>query len=310
MKTSDAAHELFLNYACNAKCPFCYNPPITPELLRRELSFEAAAASLYAGAKSGARRLNLHGGEVTLRDDLPKILALARKLGFTHITVVTNGVRLAQPGYAASLVECGATDFRISIHAAKAEVHDALLALPGAFDKAVRGLEELRRLEVGTGLNYVLVRSNLGELAGCLDRFVIGGWVEDAIVYYPHRRGMMALNSPSAPTYAEAAAAVRVGAEGLRSAGHLAKLYLGNFVPCVLPELKERMLDWELDGAAAVMTNPEEKTADVVAEKRSHRVKVRGCASCVLSARCAGIEPEAVSASGESCFVALQGAAA
>lgn len=310
MKTSDAAHELFLNYACNAKCPFCYNPPITPELLRRELSFEAAAASLYAGAKNGARRLNLHGGEVTLRDDLPKVLALARKLGFAHITVVTNGVRLAQPGYAAGLVECGATDFRLSIHAASPAVHDALLALPGAFDKAVASLRELKRLGSGIGLNFVLVRSNLGELAPFLRRFVLEDGLEDVIVYYPHRRGMMALNEAEAPAYPEAAAAVRAGASALRSAGRLSALWLGNFVPCVIPELRERMLDWESEGAAAVMTGPEEKTADVAAEKRSHRVRVSACRLCALKDRCSGVEPEAVRAGGEACFVPLQGAAA
>ena len=108
-----------------AKCPFCYNPPITPELLRRELSFEDAARSLYSGSKNGARLLNLHGGEVTLRDDLPKILALSKKLGFKQITVVTNGVRLKHLTYVRRLVTAGATHFRLSIHSAEAPIHDS-----------------------------------------------------------------------------------------------------------------------------------------------------------------------------------------
>jgi uncharacterized radical SAM superfamily Fe-S cluster-containing enzyme len=40
--------------------------------------------------------IQLSGGEPALRQDLPEIVALARKMGFDHVQVNTNGLRLAQ----------------------------------------------------------------------------------------------------------------------------------------------------------------------------------------------------------------------
>lgn len=47
-----------------------------------------------------------------MRNDLPQIIALARQLGFNHIQVNTNGIRLAQDyDFTKALKESGLTDF-------------------------------------------------------------------------------------------------------------------------------------------------------------------------------------------------------
>lgn len=299
MRTTEPVFELFLNYACTAKCPFCYNPPITPELLRRDLSFEQAAEALYKGARSGARLLNLHGGEPTLRDDLPKLLALAKKLGFSRITVVTNGVRLGDEGYARALVAAGATHFRVSVHAAEASLHDKIVAIPGAFEKLRAGLGLLRAEGVPAGLNFVLIRSNLGALEPFIRRFMLEDGHDDVIVYFPHRRGMMALNEASEGiSYADAAGPVRRAAALAEGRG----LLLANFTPCVLPELAGLMIDWGEERGRTAMVHPEGKTTDVLEMKDAQRVKVAACASCALAARCHGAEREYLAARGESEF--------
>ena len=276
-------HELLLNYACTAKCPFCYNPPLTPELLRRDLDFDAAARSLYAAAAAGARALNLHGGEPTLRDDLPKLLALARKLGFARVTVVTNGVRLGDPAYARELVECGATHFRVSLHG-PAEINDAILAIPGGTAKAEAGLRNLAGASVG--LNVVLIKANLAALPAHLERFTPR---HDVIVYFPHQRGMMELNRDQAPSYAQAAAAVRAALARSRRDN----VRLANFVPCLLPEAADLMLDWTKEhDEPADMLQPGGKRAAVRLEKDAKRVKVDACRRCEHDAACLGVERE------------------
>lgn len=307
MKTSDKVHELFLNYACNAKCPFCYNPPITPELLRRELSFDEAAQSLYRGARSGARRLNLHGGEVTLRDDLPKILRLARKIGFSEATLVTNGVRLAQPGYVPGLVEAGATHFRLSVHGPDERTHDAIVAIPGAFARVLEAIENIRAVGAPLGMNFVLIEQNYRAFPAFLERFCLQSGVDDVIVYFPHLRGMMEINAEtSGLTYAKAVPFVRQGAAMLERAGKRSALLLANFVPCVLPELADRMLDWSRqNGQAATMTHPEGFTQDLHEMKDDQRAAVQACRDCVLSARCMGVEKAYLSRRGEEDFASL-----
>lgn len=308
MKTQDKVHELFLNYACNAKCPFCYNPPITPELLRRELSYEEAAKSIYTGAKSGANQLNLHGGEVTLRDDLPKILALARKVGFRHVTLVTNGVRLAQPDYVRDLISSGCTHFRLSVHGPDAKTHDAIVAIPGAFEKVLSAIDNLRSARRPLGMNFVLIRQNYRTLPAFLERFCVKGGIDDVIVYFPHLRGMMEVNAAqSGITYEEVAPLVRKGVSLLDRAGKRESLLLANFVPCVLPELADRMIDWSQEGQGeSTMTHPEAFTDDIHEMKEGQRVPVKACKTCSLGGRCLGVEREYRQRYGEKDFVPLK----
>ncbi|HWR03726.1 MAG TPA: radical SAM protein [Humidesulfovibrio sp.] len=92
---------------CNLRCPVCYasagethapDPPLNAlaerlRLLRRD---------------AGACNLQLSGGEPTLREDLPQLIALARPLGFGLVQLNTNGLRLgAEPGYAETLASAG-----------------------------------------------------------------------------------------------------------------------------------------------------------------------------------------------------------
>jgi sulfatase maturation enzyme AslB (radical SAM superfamily) len=306
MRTEDRVHELFLNYACNAKCPFCYNPPITPELLRLELSFDEAARSLYAAAKGGARRLNLHGGEVTLRDDLPKLLRLARKLGFSDVTLVTNGVRLSEEAYVSELADAGLTHVRLSLHGAQASTHDAVVAIPGAFERALAGARHARARGLPLGLNFVLIRSNHRELPEFVERFCLKDGVDDLIVYFPHLRGMMALNAGAEGlTYAEAAPSVDAAMRRLSAAGRRAAILLANFTPCVLPEHQDRMIDWAHEGGASAQTHPEGFTEDILEMKGRQRAPAAACAACALNERCRGVESEYLSRHGDAELKAL-----
>lgn len=308
MRTHDAVFELFLNYACQAKCAFCYNPPITDELLRRELSFAQAAEALYAAARGGARRLNLHGGEVTLRDDLPKILRLARKLGFAQVTLVTNGVRLGEARYARALVAAGVTHARLSIHAPDAARHDAIVAVPGAYERCLRAVAHLRKLGVPVGFNYVLIQENVTLLPAFLKRFVVDDGHDDVIVYFPHERGMMALNAGRiAISYAEARPALLEAASLLDAAGRLEALLVANVPPCAAPELADLLLDWRREAGEErhAMIGPEGRSTDLEAMKDGQRRAVAACGACALRDSCRGVEPEYVRRFGDGEFRAL-----
>lgn len=307
MKTRDSVFELFLNYACQAKCAFCYNPPITDELIRRELSFEQAAASLYAAAKGGAQRLNLHGGEVTLRDDLGKIVRLARKVGFSQVTLVTNGVKLGDARYARSLIAAGVTHVRMSLHAPDAATHDAIVVVPGAFDRALKGIAHLRTLEIPVGLNFVLVRANAEKLPAFLRRFVIEDDFDDVIVYFPHERGMMALNAGEIGlSYSLVRRSLLESAALLDEAGQLPALLIANLPPCAAPELADLLLDWEKDpGEAAAMVGPEGRATNIKTMKDAQKLSMPACRACVLRERCRGVESEYLKRFGDGEFRAL-----
>lgn len=92
---------------CNLACPVCYadggtaTAPPDPDL-----ACLAAQLDVLARA-SGPCNVQLSGGEPTVREDLPAIVALARARGFGLVQLNTNGLRLAEPGYAQRLQEAG-----------------------------------------------------------------------------------------------------------------------------------------------------------------------------------------------------------
>jgi uncharacterized radical SAM superfamily Fe-S cluster-containing enzyme len=59
--------------------------------------------------KSGPTNIvQISGGEPTVRDDLPAIVAIGREMGFPHLQLNTNGIRLAaDPALAIELKEAG-----------------------------------------------------------------------------------------------------------------------------------------------------------------------------------------------------------
>ena len=59
-------------------------------------------------AGSGQVHVQLSGGEPTVRDDLPEIVALVRAKGFDFVQLNTNGIRIGrEPAYLAALADAG-----------------------------------------------------------------------------------------------------------------------------------------------------------------------------------------------------------
>ncbi len=77
--------------------------------------------------ESGTVPIQLSGGEPTVRDDLPEIVADAAEKGFEHIQVNTNGIRIAEEdGYAEKLVEAGATAVYLQFDGLESETYEAI----------------------------------------------------------------------------------------------------------------------------------------------------------------------------------------
>lgn len=91
---------------CDLVCPVCFasagrhgkDMPID--------EIDVALDRLKAG--SGQVHIQLSGGEPTVRDDLPEIVAMVRAKGFDFVQLNTNGLRIGQqPDYLAALADAG-----------------------------------------------------------------------------------------------------------------------------------------------------------------------------------------------------------
>lgn len=92
---------------CDLECPICFasaRQRSAPDPSIGEI--EGWFRRVLERAPGG--NVQLSGGEPTLRDDLPQVIALGRSLGVTFLQLNTNGLRLAaDDGYAQTLADAG-----------------------------------------------------------------------------------------------------------------------------------------------------------------------------------------------------------
>jgi hypothetical protein len=91
---------------CDLGCPFCFARS-TPEGKDPDLGRIERWYRLLL-ERGGPYNIQLSGGEPTLRDDLPEVVAMGRSLGFRFVQLNTNGLRLGRDAaYLRRLKEAG-----------------------------------------------------------------------------------------------------------------------------------------------------------------------------------------------------------
>lgn len=296
--------DVFLNYACQAKCPFCYNPPLTTELKRWRLPEQALARSLLSGRREGYQGATFSGGEVTLLRELPLMLRMARKTGYKSIGIISNGLRLSDRAYLEELAAAGLTFCCLSIHGAGPDRHDAMVAVPGAFEKVLKALDHLRVLKMEIVLNFVMTRKNCSDAAGFIARFAPLP-ISEFQLYLPHYEGLMAVNAAAlALSIRQAAPHLLKAVECARALGVEDKLWIYNIPPCALPELSAKLRNWQRE-ENSLLVDPQGLGTGEFRNERRERFKNDLCRSCALDASCLGFERGYVERFGEIDFQPL-----
>lgn len=134
--------ELTLHFQCNLKCEHCMIEG-TMDWLKPESLERFHEILSYNRQYKRWKGIIFTGSEITLNRDLPKLAQMARQAGFDHVRIQTNGVRLADQNYCQELISAGVDEYFVSVMAANAQTHDEIAAVKGAFEKTLRGLENL-----------------------------------------------------------------------------------------------------------------------------------------------------------------------
>lgn len=180
---------LRLGLACNADCLFC-NVPAESYPAPARLSTAQAEAEIDRLASEGADRLELSGGEPTLRPDLDRLISHARARGFSRVELQTNGLALAPRGRAEALRRAGLTHAFVALHSHLPRAHDGLLRRPGAWRSCVSAIRNLSAAGVAVILNPVVTAVQYRTMAGYM-RFVSGELGIESLslsVIQPHGR--------------------------------------------------------------------------------------------------------------------------
>jgi len=286
------ALDVRVGTVCNFNCLYC--------LVGHEKKGLRTVADLQAELTLGRRRslarVNLTGGEPTLHPRVFEIIAVARSLGYTGITLVSNAATLAYRRRLTRFLAAGVDRIGVSLDTIDPSVADALVQRPGMLPAVLEGIENVLdavaadpRVRV-YGI-CVVTRQSLPTLKATVQwlasrtaargvemllslDFVIAE--ENAWV---HRATVLPRMSDAVPVLAEA---VRAGREAGLLVTHR------NLPPCVVPDdVRDASLDdhlrigrmFDVPGDAAY----EDEAIDF------YRVKRPSCRGCRYFQGCWGV---------------------
>lgn len=159
--------DLKTGFNCNNNCKFCvqahkkkYGNRNTDELIDE----------LKEGFKT-CDEVVFTGGEVTIRNDLLKLVRAAKQTGYRIIQLQSNCRMLCYKDYCKRLINAGVNEFSPALHGHTPELHDQLTRARGSFEQTTQAIKNLRELGQYIITNSVVVEPNyrhLPELANLL----------------------------------------------------------------------------------------------------------------------------------------------
>ena len=157
--------DLALTYRCNNDCAHCYN---ARERSFPELPTESWKRILDRLWDLGIPHIVFTGGEPTLRQDLPELVAYASQKG--QITGLnTNGRRLGDAAYLQSLVKAGLDHVQITVESSEASIHDDMVLARGAWKQTISGLHNVLDTSLYVMTNTTMLQENSPTLTETLN---------------------------------------------------------------------------------------------------------------------------------------------
>jgi radical SAM protein with 4Fe4S-binding SPASM domain len=149
---------------CPLECLHCYNnlPMGDLEAKSRELSKEEHFRILDELVEMGCFWLLYTGGEIFARKDFLEIYTYAKKKGFL-ISLFTNGTIINEQ-IADYLAEWPPFAIEITLYGRTRETYEALTAIPGSYDRCLRGIRLLKERGLPLKLKTVATSINKHEV--------------------------------------------------------------------------------------------------------------------------------------------------
>ncbi len=149
---------------CPLECLHCYNNLAMNDVQasRRELTKEEHFRILDELVEMGCFWLLYTGGEIFARKDFLEIYTYAKQKGFL-ITLFTNGTIINQE-IADYLTQWPPFAIEITLYGRTRETYEALTAIPGSYDRCLRGIRLLKQRGLPLKLKTVATSVNKHEI--------------------------------------------------------------------------------------------------------------------------------------------------
>jgi uncharacterized radical SAM superfamily Fe-S cluster-containing enzyme len=156
---------------CNLSCSYCF---ASSGPGGKQRSFEEVVDLLETvKAEAGPRPIQFSGGEPTVHDDLPELVEAARGMGFDHVEVNTNGIKLAtEDGYAERLADAGVTAIYLQFDGTTSETYESIREVD-LLDVKHDALNACRRADLPVILVPTVVPGTNDDEMGEIVRFAL-----------------------------------------------------------------------------------------------------------------------------------------
>lgn len=152
--------QISLTNKCNLKCSYCY--AMYPEREDKDLTTEELLGLIDQMAAAGTKRINLVGGEPTLRKDIGQIIARVKSHGM-QCAMTTNGYLIPR-----KIEELKGIDvICLSLDGDK-ESTDANRAV-GCYDKVMEAMRVLKEHKITFQISAVLTKNSIPSFKFLLD---------------------------------------------------------------------------------------------------------------------------------------------
>ena len=159
---------------CNLRCPVCFaNAAVTGytyEPTREQI--EEMIKNLRRNEPVAPEAVQFSGGEPTIREDLPELVQKAKELGFDHVEVNTNGVKISKDAsYIKLLMEKGVDTFYLQFDGLTDDVYRKTRGMP-LLEVKMNAIENARKVGLDSMvLVPTLVKGVNDHMIGDIIRF-------------------------------------------------------------------------------------------------------------------------------------------
>jgi MoaA/NifB/PqqE/SkfB family radical SAM enzyme len=165
---------------CNNRCLFCLdqenqNGGVVPmkEILQ----------ALNNGILEGATRAIISGGEPTIHPRIAWIIREAKKMGYKHVQIISNGRMLAYDNFAKKMKEAGLDEITFSLHSHLENKLEEMTGVKGSYKQAMRGLMNALKYGFIVSIDVVINKINYKTLEDTLKFFIKLGVYEFDLLY-------------------------------------------------------------------------------------------------------------------------------
>ncbi|MBI4951361.1 MAG: radical SAM protein [Myxococcales bacterium] len=275
--------DIALGYDCNVKCTYC---TITDEMRRRPMPTDFVARTMAAAARAGFDELAFTGGEPTMRDDLPALVRLGRRLGYRHVKVASNGLRYAHDAYLDLVLAAGVDRFHVSLHAPDDASYERVVQRAGTAALRAAALANLVRRGLDPVADLILTTATVPVLERWLET-LHGLGLRRFALWLVSLTDANAANEEQLPRLGEVAPVLERAFDAARAGGYeVVSLHVPR---CFVPRHTEHVRH---PGEERVRVVTPDAVFDLGASRLAGGIKPEACGRCRFEARCPGLRAD------------------